>query len=452
MIADILNSGFEGIPISYSPRTDDVIALTLLACFFLSSIALARGKKFLTQQVKDFVLHRERTSIFDSSTAADVRYLLVLVVQTCVLTGIVFFNYFHDTCPMLMTKVSPLLLLGIYVGFCLAYFLLKWLLYMFLGWVFFDKNKTNIWLESYSTLIYYVGFALFPFVLFLVYFDLNLTNLVIIGLIILIFTKILMFYKWVKLFFHQLSAAFLLILYFCALASEKSPYYDIAEKYGVKIDFRPFIKVESLSAKEFRQQKVSILDHTAVIFTSRHAIDHFFNLCTELRVTIPETMKYFCVTEAVALYIQKYVQYRKRKIFFGATGKIEDLVPSIVKHKTEKYLVPMSDVHNDDVKNLLDKNNIQHTEAVMYRTVSNDFTSDEEFDYDMLVFFSPAGVTSLKKNFPDFDQKEIRIGTFGSTTAQAVRDAGLRLDLEAPTVQAPSMTAALDMFIKENNK
>ena len=235
-------------------------------------------------------------------------------------------------------------------------------------------------------------------------------------------------------------------------ASEKSPYYDIAEKYGVKIDFRPFIKVESLSAKEFRQQKVSILDHTAVIFTSRHAIDHFFNLCTELRVTIPETMKYFCVTEAVALYIQKYVQYRKRKIFFGATGKIEDLVPSIVKHKTEKYLVPMSDVHNDDVKNLLDKNNIQHTEAVMYRTVSNDFTSDEEFDYDMLVFFSPAGVTSLKKNFPDFDQKEIRIGTVGSTTAQAVRDAGLRLDLEAPTVQAPSMTAALDMFIKENNK
>ncbi len=191
-------------------------------------------------------------------------------------------------------------------------------------------------------------------------------------------------------------------------ASEKSPYYDIAEKYGVKIDFRPFIKVESLSAKEFRQQKISILDHTAVIFTSRHAIDHFFTLCTELRVTIPETMKYFCVTEAVALYIQKYVQYRKRKIFFGATGKIEDLIPSIVKHKTEKYLVPMSDVHNDDVKNLLDKNNIQHTEAVMYRTVSNDFTSDEEFDYDMLVFFSPAGVTSLKRTSRTLIRKRLR--------------------------------------------
>ncbi|MEG1564537.1 MAG: uroporphyrinogen-III synthase [Bacteroides sp.] len=234
-------------------------------------------------------------------------------------------------------------------------------------------------------------------------------------------------------------------------ASEKSPYYDIAEKYGVKIDFRPFIKVESLSAKEFRQQKVSILDHTAVIFTSRHAIDHFFGLCTELRVVIPETMKYFCVTESVALYIQKYVQYRKRKVFFGATGKIEDLTPSIIKHKTEKYLVPMSDVHNDDISNLLNKSNIQHTEVVMYRTVSTDF-GEEEFDYDMLVFFSPAGVTSLQKNFPDFNQKEIKIGTFGSTTAQAVRDAGLRLDLEAPSVQAPSMTAALDLFIKETNK
>lgn len=212
-----VESGFQGTPISYSPRTDDAIALTLLACFFLSSIALARGKKFLSQQVKDFVLHRDRTSIFDSSTAADVRYLIVLVVQTCVLAGITFFNYFHDTTPVLMERVSPLLLLGIYVGSCLAYFLLKWLLYMFLGWTFFDKNRTNMWLESYSTLIYYVGFALFPFVLFLVYFDLSFTNLIIIGAIILIFTKILMFYKWIKLFFHHFGTLFLLILYFCAL-------------------------------------------------------------------------------------------------------------------------------------------------------------------------------------------------------------------------------------------
>lgn len=209
--------GFEGQPLSYSPRTDDAIALTLLSCFFLTSIALARGKRFLTQQVKDFVLHRERTSIFDTSTAADVRYLLVLVVQTCVLAGIAFFNYFQDTRPALMENIPPLLLLGVYVGCCLAYFLLKWLLYMFLGWVFFDKNRTNMWLESYSTLIYYVGFALFPYVLFIVYFDLSLTNLTVIGLIILIFTKILMFYKWVKLFFHQFDVLFLLILYFCAL-------------------------------------------------------------------------------------------------------------------------------------------------------------------------------------------------------------------------------------------
>ena len=234
--------------------------------------------------------------------------------------------------------------------------------------------------------------------------------------------------------------------------SEKSPYFDIAEKYGVKIDFRPFIKVESLSAKEFRQQKVSILDHTAIVFTSRHAIDHFFNLCVELRVTIPETMKYFCTSETIALYIQKYVQYRKRKVFFGATGKFADLVPLMVKHNTEKYFVPMSDVHNDDVKDLLDKNKIQHTEAVMYRTVSNDFKPEEMSDYDMLVFFSPAGIQSLMKNFPGFEQKDIAIGCFGPTTAKAVKEAGLRLDLEAPSAAAPSMPAALDLFIGEQNR
>ena len=235
-------------------------------------------------------------------------------------------------------------------------------------------------------------------------------------------------------------------------SSDKSPYFDIAEKYGVEIVFRPFIKVEGVSAKEFRQQKVSILDHTAVVFTSRHAIDHFFTLCTELRVTIPETMKYFCTSEQIALYIQKYVQYRKRKVFFGATGKFSDLMPSIVKHNSEKYLVPLSDVHTDEIKNALDAKKIQHSEAVMYRTVSNDFTPEEKFDYDMLLFFSPAGIQSLLKNFPEFDQKDMAIGCFGPATAKAVKDAGLRLDLEAPTVEAPSMTAALDKFIAENNK
>lgn len=215
--ATIYDSGFEGVPLTYSPRIDDTIAATLLACFFLSSIALARSKKYLSQQVKDFVMHRERTSIFNASTAGDVRYLLVLLVQTCVLSGVVIFNYFHDSTPDLMGQYSPLLLLGSYVGICLAYVLLKWGTYSFLGWVFFDKNKTDMWLEAYSTLIYYLGFVLFPFVLFLVYFDLSIVYLTVIGLSILIFTKILMFYKWVKLFFNQIHVLFLLILYFCAL-------------------------------------------------------------------------------------------------------------------------------------------------------------------------------------------------------------------------------------------
>ncbi len=233
-------------------------------------------------------------------------------------------------------------------------------------------------------------------------------------------------------------------------ASEKSPYYDIAEKYGVEIVFRPFIKVESLSPKEFRQQKVSILDHTAVVFTSRHAIDHFFQLCAELRVTIPETMKYFCITESIAFYIQKYVQYRKRKVFFGNTGKLSDLATPIAKHKNEKYFVPLSDVHTDEIKNMLDGLKVQHSEAVMYRTVSNDFTEEEKLDYDMLVFFSPSGIASLLKNFPNFEQKDIVIASFGPTTAKAVRDANLRLDIEAPTVEAPSMAAAIELYLKKN--
>ena len=234
-------------------------------------------------------------------------------------------------------------------------------------------------------------------------------------------------------------------------SSEKSPYYDLAERFGVEMIFRPFIKVEGLTAKEFRQQKVSILDYTAIVFTSRHAIDHFFTLAKELRVTIPEDMKYFCVTEAIALYIQKYVQYRKRKVFFGETGKIVDLVPTMVKHKTEKYLVPMSDVHNNSVKELLDSKKLQHQECVMYRTVSNDFTPEEikTFDYDMLIFFSPSGIESLMKNFPDFKQGKIAIGTFGPATAKAVKDAGLRLDLEAPTEKYPSMTGALQHYLLE---
>lgn len=234
-------------------------------------------------------------------------------------------------------------------------------------------------------------------------------------------------------------------------ASEKSPYFDIAKRFGVELVFRPFIKVEGLTPKEFRQQKINILDYTAVVFTSRHAIDNFFSLAKEKRVTIPEDMKYFCVTETISLYIQKYVQYRKRKVFFGNTGKIDDLIPHMIKHKTEKYLVPMSNVHNDAVSDLLESKKLTHKECVMYRTVSNDFTAEEikTFDYDMLIFFSPAGIESLIKNFPDFDQKHIAIATFGPATAKAVKDAGLRLDLEAPSEKYPSMTSALLHYLTE---
>ena len=234
--------------------------------------------------------------------------------------------------------------------------------------------------------------------------------------------------------------------------SEKSPYYDIEKQFGVNFVFRPFFKVEGLSAKEFRQQKISILDHTAIVFTSRNAIDHFFRLAKEMRLTIPDTMKYFCITETVALYIQKYVQYRKRKVFFGETGKIESLVPTMVKHKGEKYLVPLSSVHNDSIATMLDAKKLQHTECVMYRTVSNDFTEEEKaaFDYDMLIFSSPTGMKALKKNFPNFEQGDIRIGAFGPATAKEVVAEGFRLDLEAPSKEYPSMTSALQAYLKKN--
>ena len=233
--------------------------------------------------------------------------------------------------------------------------------------------------------------------------------------------------------------------------TEKSPYFDIAEKYGVMIEFRPFIKVEAVTAKDFRTQRIAVLEHTAVIFTAKTAVDHFFRLCEELRVQIPETMKYFCITESIAVYLQKYTVYRKRKIFFGA-GKIEDLMISIGKHNKETYLVPVSDVHKDDLMHLLDDKKIKYNKAIMYRTVSNDFTPEEKFDYDMLLFFSPSGISSLTKNFPEFQQNDIRIGCFGSSTAKAVRDAGLRLDIEAPNPEAPSMTAALENYLKELSK
>ena len=234
-------------------------------------------------------------------------------------------------------------------------------------------------------------------------------------------------------------------------SSDKSPYFEMEKEYGVELVFRPFIKVEGLSSKDFRQQKISILNYTAVVFTSRHAIDNYFKLAKEMRLEIPETMKYFCVTETIALYIQKYVQYRKRKVFFGKTGKIDDLLPTMVKHKTEKYLIPMSDVHDDTVKKLLDAKKLNHTECVMYRTVSNDFTEEEvkNFDYDMCIFFSPSGINAFNNTFGTSMNDKVVGGTFGPATAKAAHDAGLKVEVEAPTVQHPSMTSALGDFLKK---
>lgn len=234
--------------------------------------------------------------------------------------------------------------------------------------------------------------------------------------------------------------------------SEKSPYFDISKKYGVEFVFHPFIKVEGLSAKEFRQQKVQILEHTAIVFNSRHAIDHFFNLCKEMRIAIPADMKYFAISETVALYIQKYVQYRKRKVSFGSTGKWPELIQVMAKHKSEKYLIPQSDVHTDEVRTLLDAKKLKYTECVMYRTVSNDISEEEMRGMDMLVVFTPAGVQSLQKNFPDFKQDEnIKIGCFGKATAKALSEAGFRIDVEAPSEKAPSMTGCLELYLEEAN-
>lgn len=234
-------------------------------------------------------------------------------------------------------------------------------------------------------------------------------------------------------------------------ASPKSPYFDLEKKYKLKVDFRRFIQVEPIASADFRQQKVNILDHSAVILTSRNAVDHFFRICDETRVTVPDSMKYFCVSEATAYYLQKYVVYRKRKIFHGKQ-KFVDLMDVIKKHKNEKFLLPCSDIHKQDIPNMLDEHGIEFNKAILYRTVASDLSDLANVNYDLLVFFSPSGISSLFKNFPEFKQNETRIAAFGPTTAQAVKDAGLRLDVHAPMPNAPSMTMAIESYIRKNKK
>lgn len=234
--------------------------------------------------------------------------------------------------------------------------------------------------------------------------------------------------------------------------SENSPYFDIIEKFGVKIDFRPFIKVEPVPTKEFKEQKVSILNYSAIVFTSRNGIDHFFRICGDLRITVPEKTKYFCQSEQIALYLQKFIHYRKRKVFFPETGKLPDLLNIVGKNPDENFLVVLPEQYNEDIVKQLDAKQVKYRITWMYRTVSNNFQEGEKFDYDMLVFFSPQGISSLLKNFPNFEQGEIKIACFGTTTAKAVNDANLRLDLAVPTPTCPSMASALYQYIKENHK
>lgn len=232
---------------------------------------------------------------------------------------------------------------------------------------------------------------------------------------------------------------------------EKSPYADLVNKHKVNIDFRKFIKIEGVTASEFRKDKVYIQEHTAVIFTSRNAVDHFFRIAKDMRVEIPDTMKYFCISEATAFYLQKYVQYRKRKIFQGHQN-FEDLVDLIKKHKEEKFLLPCSDIHKMSLINSLDESKINYSKAVIYKTLASDLSDIRIDEYDLLVFFSPAGVASLFKNFPEFKQNSTLIGAFGPSTVKAVKDSGLNVDILAPTKTALSMTVAIEQHIIKNNK
>ncbi|MDG1331557.1 MAG: uroporphyrinogen-III synthase [Crocinitomicaceae bacterium] len=231
----------------------------------------------------------------------------------------------------------------------------------------------------------------------------------------------------------------------------KSPYFDLAEKYKLKIDFRSFIHVEGIGAQEFRTQKVELDKHTGIILTSKNAVDHYFRIAEELRYEVPDSMKYFCISEAVAYYLQKYVAYRKRKIFFGKQ-RIEDLVDILKKHKKETFLLPCTDRLRDKIPATLDANNLNFTKAVLYRTVASDLSDLENVFYDMLVFYSPGGVESLVKNFPEFKQNDTVIAAFGPTTAKAIVDNNMRLDLHAPQPNAPSMTGAIENFVKGSKK
>jgi len=235
-----------------------------------------------------------------------------------------------------------------------------------------------------------------------------------------------------------------------APTDSNSPYVKLAEEFNLKIDFRPFIQVDPVAAKDFRKQKIEILNHTAIIFTSRNAVDHFFQICQELKIEMPADMKYFCISEQTSNYLQKYIVIRKRKIFTGLKTT-HDLLEILKKHKNEKYLFPCSDIRKNDIPDFLKENGFDFTEAIIYHTVASDLSDLKDVYYDILAFFSPSGINSLLVNFPDFIQNNTRIAAFGPTTAKAVLDAGLILDIEAPLPNAPSMTGAIELYINKAN-
>ncbi len=229
--------------------------------------------------------------------------------------------------------------------------------------------------------------------------------------------------------------------------SEKSPYLELSKRYKLKIDFQPFFHMEGISVKEFRQERINLAEYTGIIVTSRHCIDHYFRLSQEMRFEVPEAMKYFCTSEAIAFYIQKYILYRKRKVFHGQ-HTIHDLATILKKHKDEKFLLPHSNVHNKEIDEVLNKEKINYTKSLFYRAVPSDLSHIKAISHDMLVFFSPADVKSLTKNFPKFRQRDTLIAAFGNTTAKAVQSAGLRLNVQAPTMESPSMTMAIENHIR----
>jgi uroporphyrinogen-III synthase len=232
--------------------------------------------------------------------------------------------------------------------------------------------------------------------------------------------------------------------------SDRSPFFDIAKNYKVNLDFKPFLHVEGIEAAELRKQRIDLSEYRCVVLTSKNSVDHYFRLAADMRYTVSENTKYFCTTEAIALYLQKYIVYRKRKIFHGTTG-LDDISESIRKNKDEKFLFPCSDKHRDKVTVLLENSKVNFTQAVFYRTVYSDMRELDIYSYDMLVFFSPNGIESLMHNFPKFDQKELHIAVFGAGTRKIAEENGLTVHLEAPMPKAPSMNMALEWYLKEKN-